>query len=253
MLKRHLSDSGDSGCLVAMMSEKATSVRANWRMWMGTALLLGVAGGACGAWLQRVDRLAPWLPGFTAQAGDRPLAREFDPAIGGRLSVWQRAELPMVQQWRAPMGAENGAWTYIAQGFWEWNEQRGGHHLGEDWNGIGGMDSDLGDEIYAVADALVLYSGQPSEGWGLVVILGHRLPDGTILQSMYAHMLDCCVAVGDLVARGAMIGHVGTADGLYPAHLHFEMREGELLNMGPGYANETNNRILPLAIPPRKP
>ena len=151
------------------------------------------------------------------------------------------------------MGAENGAWTYVAQGFWEWNEQRGGHHLGEDWNGIGGMDSDLGDAVYAVADALVLYAGVPSEGWGQVVILGHRLPNGTILQSMYAHLLDHRVAVGELVMRGAMIGHVGTADGLYPAHLHYEMRVGELLSVGPGYANETSNHILPRSAPPSQP
>src|SRR6266481_1825760 len=56
------------------------------------------------------------------------------------------ASLPTATRFDFPLGSENGAMAYNAQRFTE------NHHLGDDLNGIGGEDSDLGDPIYAVAD-----------------------------------------------------------------------------------------------------
>jgi murein DD-endopeptidase MepM/ murein hydrolase activator NlpD len=52
---------------------------------------------------------------------------------------------------------------------------------------------------------------------------------------------------GDLVARGGKIGIVGTANGYYPAHLHFEIRASDGVDTGAGYAAERLNRLDPAA------
>jgi len=137
-----------------------------------------------------------------------------------------RTRIPLALRFSAPLGSVSGAFSYDAQPFGEDNPNRGGLHSGDDLNGIGGMDSDLGDPVFAVADGLVVFAGQPSPGWGKVVILAHRLADGRVLQSYYAHLRDILVPLGGLVGRGEKIGAVGTANGNYIAHLHFEIREG---------------------------
>ncbi|HAF03369.1 MAG TPA: hypothetical protein DCG89_06190, partial [Spartobacteria bacterium] len=72
-----------------------------------------------------------------------------DPAF--RLpSPLELASLPTAARFDFPLGSENGAMTYNAQPFTK------NHHLGDDLNGIGGEDSDLGDPIYAIADGRVL-------------------------------------------------------------------------------------------------
>ena len=49
---------------------------------------------------------------------------------------------------------------------------------------------------------------------------------------MYAHLDRLDVAVGTLVHRGRRIGSVGSANGYYPAHLHFEVRHGDGADIG---------------------
>ena len=145
------------------------------------------------------------------------------------------------------MGSEHGGLVYNAQQFWEMNDKRGGHHTGDDLNGIGGMDSDLGDPVFATADGLVLFAGEPSPGWGKVVVIAHTAPDGSPLESMYAHLNSCDVTPGTLVARADKVGSVGTANGFYPAHLHFEMHTGNAVDIGAGYASTPLNRLDPMA------
>ena len=47
------------------------------------------------------------------------------------------------------------------------------------------------------------------------------------------------------VQRGDVIGSVGTAEGAYLAHLHFEVRLGPYVNPGQGYADTPLNRVAP--------
>lgn len=163
------------------------------------------------------------------------------------LSAWQTVSIPTATRFDPPMGSEHGGLVYNAQKFWEMNEKRGGHHTGDDLNGIGGMNTDLGDPVFATADGLVLYTGEPSPGWGKIIVVGHRAPDGKVLHSMYAHLNRIDVAIGSLVARGGKIGTVGTANGYYPAHLHFEMRASDGIDIGAGYAMYPLNRLDPAA------
>jgi Peptidase family M23 len=162
------------------------------------------------------------------------------------LRPWELAQIPVAHRFCAPMGSEHFAGTYNAQKFWDMNEARGGHHSGDDLNGIGGMNTDLGDSVYACADGLVAFVGDLGGGWGKVIILAHRLPDGRGLQSMYAHLEEFRLpSTGSLVARGQEIATVGTAGGHYLAHLHFEIREGEGVDIGGGYGNVPLNRLNP--------
>ncbi|MFM9984043.1 MAG: hypothetical protein ACKVOK_02335, partial [Flavobacteriales bacterium] len=51
-----------------------------------------------------------------------------------------------------PIGKPNAKGYYNAQGFGK------NDHLGDDWNGIGGGNTDMGDPVYAVSDGLVTES-----------------------------------------------------------------------------------------------
>lgn len=161
------------------------------------------------------------------------------------LTVWEAAQVPKSLRFDPPLGSEQGGLAYNGQKFWEMNEARKGHHTGDDLNGIGGMNTDLGDPVFAVADGLVVFAGEPTPEWGNVVIVAHRGPDGNPLESMYAHLDRVEIERGALVARGARIGTVGTANGYYPAHLHFEMRAGDGVDLGGGYAMQRMNRLDP--------
>ncbi len=102
-------------------------------------------------------------------------------------------------------------------------------HPGEDWNGKGGGDTDLGDPIYAVSNGKVIEFGHYSV-WGNVVLLEHALPDNSRIWSQYAHLQKIMVAqVGQNVTRGQQIGAMGKGDNnRYIAHLHFEIRKKRL-------------------------
>lgn len=176
---------------------------------------------------------------------EMPLSGEVDHRFHF-LSAWQAVQVPQALRFDPPMGSEHGGLVYNAQKFWEMNEKRGGHHTGDDLNGIGGMNTDLGDPVFSTADGLVIYAGEPSPGWGKLVVIAHKAADGRPLHSMYAHLNQIDVVLGNLVARGGKVGTVGTANGYYPAHLHFEMRASDGVDIGAGYAMFPLNRLDPM-------
>lgn len=167
----------------------------------------------------------------------------FDPALV-RLSPIEIATLPVAVRWDMPMGSEHGALTYNAQPF------RITRHLGDDLNGIGGYNSDLGDPVSAAATGRVVFRGHAGPGWGKVIILAHRVRNAEtgqleVVQSLYAHLDTTQVEPDQLVPRGTQIGTVGTADGRYLAHLHFEIRLGPYVFPGVGYADAPLNCVSP--------
>lgn len=170
-----------------------------------------------------------------------PTPRPFDPAFT-RLSPAEVTRLPLATRFDFPLGSEHGALTYNARPF------RRNRHLGDDLNGIGGLDSDLGDPVHAAGFGRVVHASVPGPEWGGMVILAHRVPTeaGTqVIQTVYAHLHTILARHGQLVTRGEKIGTVGNAGGRYPAHLHFEVRRGPYVNPGVGYADAPLNRLSP--------
>lgn len=172
------------------------------------------------------------------------------------ITAEQMARIPFADGFQWPVGAPNMAFMYDAQGFGADNNLRGGKHVGVDLNGIGGENTDLGEPVYAAGRGLVIYSGMPSESWGNVVVVAHRLPGSTtIYQSMYAHLNERKVKVGDVLYRGQELGTIGTGNGHYLAHLHFEFSASRVVEAGmPGYHPAgTMNRLNPADIITKHP
>lgn len=157
-------------------------------------------------------------------------------------SALDLASLPTAARFDFPIGSENGAFAYNAQPFTQ------NRHLGDDLNGIGGENSDLGDPVFAVADGRVIYAQEGGPGWGNIVIVLHAYDERgarRYVQSYYAHLQSFSVAVLDEVHRGQQIATVGNANGKYFAHLHFEMREFVTPFVGPGYRDDTRGWLNP--------
>jgi len=131
-----------------------------------------------------------------------------------------------------PVGKPDAAGYYKARGM----RLRPPLHFGEDWNGRKGGDSDLGDPIYTIADGVVMFAYQLRGGWGRCILIRHPYRDpktGKVkfIDSQYAHLRSMSVKKGDLVKRGQKIGTLGGNAGMYPAHLHFEMRHNLHIGM----------------------
>src|ERR1700730_16504747 len=167
-----------------------------------------------------------------------------DPAL--RIpSPLELASIPTAIRFDFPLGSENGAMAYNAQRFTE------NRHLGDDLNGIGGENSDLGDPVHAIADGRVLLAREGGPGWGNIIIVLHAYEENGVrkyVQSYYAHVDEILVEPKQTVRRGEQIATVGTANGMYWAHLHFEMREFTTPFVGPGYRDDTSGWIDPSAF-----
>ncbi len=127
-----------------------------------------------------------------------------------------------------PVGKPDAEGYYKARGF------RPNGHLGEDWNGTGGGNTDLGDPIYTIAHGFVVYARDFRLGWGNVVIVRHTfIEKGKLktIDSLYGHLDRIMVKEGQQVIRGQQLGTMGTNRGMYPAHLHFEIRKNIFIGM----------------------
>ncbi len=78
----------------------------------------------------------------------------------------------------------------------------------------------LGTSVTSAADGVVVAVGRSSVGYGNYVIVGH----GGGIATLYGHLLDTTVKVGDGVARGQQIGHEGSTGLSTGPHVHFELR-----------------------------
>lgn len=127
-----------------------------------------------------------------------------------------------------PVGKPDAQGYYKARGF------RSGGHLGEDWDGVRGGDTDLGDPIFSIADGLVVFARDCHMGWGNVLIVRHSYREnGTVktVDALYGHLNSMLVHRGQAIARGQKIATMGNAHGLYDAHLHLEVRKNLEIGM----------------------
>lgn len=127
-----------------------------------------------------------------------------------------------------PVGKPDAQGYYKARGF------RSKGHLGEDWDGVGGGDTDLGDPIYSIGNGIVVFAHDCHMGWGNVIIVRHTYREGGEIKNidaLYGHLNSMLVRRGQAIARGQQIATMGTAHGLYDAHLHLEIRKNLEIGM----------------------
>jgi murein DD-endopeptidase MepM/ murein hydrolase activator NlpD len=141
-----------------------------------------------------------------------------------------------------PVGAPNAKGYYNAQKFGVNN------HLGDDWNGVGGGNTDFGDPIYSVGKGRVTEVSQFYGGWGKVVRVAYSFQENNTekqVESLYAHMDSVFVKNGDILNRGQKLGTIGNAEGIYLSHLHFEIRNKIALPLGQGYSKDQTGYLDP--------
>lgn len=122
------------------------------------------------------------------------------------------------------------------------------YHLGDDWNGVGGGNTDYGDSVYSISNGIVAYAGNLKGGWGNVVRVYHNYGsklEPLYVESIYAHLEKILVTTGSIIKKGVKIGTIGNANGKYLAHLHLELRDEINMEIGQGYSKNTTGYLDP--------
>ena len=87
--------------------------------------------------------------------------------------------------------------------------------------------AEVGTPIYSVTQGVVLQVGFDFRGLGRIVIVDH----GSGFTSLYAHLKNAEVEIGQEVDAKTMLGRVGLTGRTTGAHLHLELQEdGRYLN-----------------------
>jgi murein DD-endopeptidase MepM/ murein hydrolase activator NlpD len=84
----------------------------------------------------------------------------------------------------------------------------------------------IGTPIHATLPGTVNEISYEPGGYGKYVVLVHHIENKTYF-SLYAHMKETTVAVGDSVNSGDQIGEVGLTGHTTGPHLHFEIHDGQ--------------------------
>ncbi len=115
-------------------------------------------------------------------------------------------------------------------------------HAGEDWNGRGGGDSDLGQAVHSVSEGVVVQAIRDAPEFGNSLLIAHILPDGDLVYSNYVHLDQIFVDKG-IVGRREKIGTIGKGQGgRYAAHLHFEIRKDNMDGFPAAYRPDYGSR-----------
>lgn len=79
----------------------------------------------------------------------------------------------------------------------------------------------IGTPVKAADSGYVVVAGWSNAGYGKHIIINH----GNGFQTLYAHLDQIYVAVGNVVGQGAVIGAMGTTGNSTGPHLHFEIHK----------------------------
>jgi hypothetical protein len=111
----------------------------------------------------------------------------------------------------------------------------------------------VGTQIYAVAQGVVTKIQTDPDGYGLHIRIQH--PNGVKpeFRTIYAHLSNVAVSLGQEVAKGKMIGRSGNTGNSTGPHLHFEMRLEPQMDNGYGGAVDPTPYFEETQIEPEKP
>ncbi|MFE3442286.1 M23 family metallopeptidase [Nocardia sp. NPDC059180] len=144
-------------------------------------------------------------------------------AASGERQPWMGAPPPpavsMIPGTVLPGGIAPGAGGFVLPAIGAFTSGFGSR-WGTFHNGID-VAGPIGTPIYAVANGTVIDAG-PAQGFGLWVRIRHD--DGSI--SVYGHMYDFFVSVGERVPAGMQIARMGNRGDSTGPHLHFEVIVG---------------------------
>jgi LysM repeat protein len=110
------------------------------------------------------------------------------------------------------------AWPVVGSVASPFGRRRSGWHAGLD------IKADMGTPIVAAAAGRVIFSGW-ARSYGRLV----RIEHANSFVTVYAHNQENLVAVGDQVEAGVVIATVGRSGRSSAAHLHFEIRHGDMV------------------------
>lgn len=161
------------------------------------------------------------------------------------LDAFARFRIPPAQRFDSPLGAESGSFTEVRETFLAPRDEDGLRHLGETLAFLGSRDPEASGAVRAIGNGLVVYAADRGQPRGRTVVIGHRLPDGRIVHSLYGGLGSIDVAPGSLVARGQKIGLLGGGDVVGGPPLHFEVYEGPMIDLGEEFGPGPLNRRPP--------
>ncbi len=149
---------------------------------------------------------------------DTTLADGFDFPIGDKNAQGSYVDKKTGKKYSGWYIATQAAETYFL-----------GIHTGEDWNGNGGGDSDLGQPVYSPAKGKVIFSDECPSPWGNCMLIEHRYVENGVIKTVFtqfSHLKELKVKKGEYVDRRQEVGSIGKGNMKeYPAHLHFEIRK----------------------------
>jgi len=147
-------------------------------------------------------------------------------------------EVPVADGFDAPVGtvAERrsnqvwpGGWfdaTGYAERYWREDRNMFEYHTGADLNLPGDVDQLA--PCYAPAGGVVR-AAEAFPVWGNVIVIEHRLRDGTRVWSRLGHLDSMLVRKDDEVKRGQLVGRIGNAFATLRYHLHYDVAR---INLG---------------------
>jgi murein DD-endopeptidase MepM/ murein hydrolase activator NlpD len=86
------------------------------------------------------------------------------------------------------------------------------------------MNPGVGTPVRAIADGVVVETGNPSGTYGVYAVIEHTV-NGQSVRSLYGHMQEksLAVSVGDTVTVGQLVGQVGSSGASTGPHLHLSI------------------------------
>lgn len=141
----------------------------------------------------------------------------FDPGIGMPMAVGARQPGTFSRPAPGPISSPFGMRFHPVRGIYKL-------HDGTDFAAA------CGTPVQAAATGRVVESGY-SAAWGNRVVVDHGVVAGARVRTTYNHLSAPGAAVGSVVARGQVLGIVGTTGFSTGCHLHFGMeRNGSLVD-----------------------